>query len=34
MKTVFIPKGDTVHYEALTTEQLVAQGRLHVTYGV
>ena len=23
MKTVYIPKGETVHYESLTTEHLV-----------
>ena len=34
MKTVYIPKGETVHYESLTTEHLVVHGRLHVTYGV
>lgn len=30
MKTVFIPKGETVHYEKLTTEHLVVQGYLEV----
>ncbi len=34
MKTVYIPKGETVHYESLTTEHLVVHGRLHVTYGI
>ena len=34
MKTVYIPKGETVHYESLATERLVVHGRLHVTYGV
>ena len=34
MKTVYIPKGETVHYESLATEHLVVHGRLHVTYGV
>ena len=34
MKTVYIPKGETVHYESLTTEHLVVHGRLRVTYGV
>ena len=33
MKTVYIPKGETVHYESLATERLVVHGRLHVTYG-
>lgn len=32
MKTVYIPKGETVHYESLATEYLVVHGRLHVTY--
>lgn len=26
MKTVYIPKGETVHYESLTTEHLVVHG--------
>lgn len=30
MKTVFIPKGETVHYEKLTTDHLVVQGYLEV----
>ena len=34
MKTVYIPKRETVHYESLATEHLVVHGRLHVTYGV
>lgn len=34
MKTVYIPKGETVHYETLATEHLVVKGCLHVTYGV
>ena len=34
MKTVYIPKGETVHYESLTTEHLVVHGHLHVTYGI
>mgnify|MGYP000746659600 CR=1 FL=1 len=34
MKTVYIPKGETVHYESLATEHLVVHGRLRVTYGV
>lgn len=34
MKTVYIPKGETVHYESLATEHLVVHGRLHVTYGI
>lgn len=34
MKTVYIPKGKTVHYESLTTENLVIKGCLNVDYGV
>ena len=34
MKTVYIPKGETVHYESLVTEHLVVKGCLNVTYGV
>lgn len=34
MKTVYIPKGETVHYESLATEHLVVHGKLHVTYGI
>lgn len=34
MKTVYVPKGETVHYESLVTERLVVQGHLHVTYGI
>ena len=34
MKTVYIPKGETVHYESLVTERLVVHGHLHVTYGI
>lgn len=34
MKTVYIPKGETVHYESLVTEHLVVHGHLHVTYGI
>ena len=34
MKTVYIPKGETVHYESLVTDHLVVKGCLHVTYGV
>ena len=30
MKTVYIPKGETVHYESLATEHLVVHGRLRV----
>ena len=32
MKTVYIPKGETVHYESLATEHLVVRGHLHVDY--
>lgn len=34
MKTVYIPKGESVHYESLVTEHLVVHGHLHVTYGI
>ena len=34
MKTVYIPKGETVHYESLVTDHLVVNGHLDVTYGV
>ncbi len=34
MKTVYIPKGESVHYESLVTEHLVVKGCLSVTYGV
>ena len=34
MKTVYIPKGETVRYESLTTEHLVVHGRLEVTRGI
>lgn len=34
MKTVYIPKGETAHYESLVTEHLVVHGHLHVTYGI
>lgn len=34
MKTVYIPKGETVHYETLVTDHLVVKGCLDVTYGV
>lgn len=34
MKTVYIPKGETVSYESLVTEHLVVKGCLNVTYGV
>lgn len=34
MKTVYIPKGETVHYESLVTEHLVVHGHLYVTYGI
>ena len=34
MKTVYIPKGETVRYESLVTEHLVVHGHLHVTYGI
>lgn len=34
MKTIYIPKGETVHYESLSTEHLIVEGTLEVTYGV
>ncbi len=34
MKTIYIPKGETVHYEALETERLVVKGCLKVTGGI
>ena len=34
MKTVYIPKGETVCYESLETERLVVMGCLKVTYGI
>ena len=34
MKTVYIPKGETVTYDTLTTEHLVVDGRLNVTDGI
>ena len=34
MKTIYIPKGETVHYESLETERLIVKGCLKVTYGV
>ena len=34
MKTVYIPKGETVCYESLETERLVINGSLNVAGGV
>lgn len=34
MKTVYIPKGETVRYESLTTEHLVVHGCLEVARGI
>ena len=34
MKTIYIPKGETVSYESLETERLVVRGCLKVAYGV
>ena len=34
MKTVYIPKGETVNYETLETDSLVVKGCLKVTYGI
>lgn len=34
MKTVYIPKGETVCYESLVTERVIVEGCLKITYGV
>lgn len=34
MKTVYIPKGESVSYESLDTENLIVKGALHVERGV
>ncbi len=34
MKTVYIPKGEMVSYESITTDHLVVHGYLNVTYGI
>lgn len=34
MKTVYIPKGETVRYETLATDRLVVKGCLKVAYGI
>ena len=34
MKTVYIPKEETVRYETLATDRLVVKGCLKVTYGI
>ena len=34
MKTVYIPKGETVRYESLMTEHLVVHGCLQVSNGI
>ena len=34
MKTVYIPKGETVRYESLATEHLVVKGCLQVVNGI
>ena len=34
MKTVYIPKGETVRYETLETDRLVVKGCLKVAYGI
>ena len=34
MKTVYIPKGETVSYETLETDRLVVEGCLKVVYGI
>ena len=34
MKTIYIPKGETVSYETLETDRLVVKGCLKVAYGI
>ncbi len=34
MKTVYIPRGETVSYESLETDRLVVKGCLKVAYGI
>jgi len=34
MKTIYVPKGETVTYESVVTENLIVHGCLNVTYGV
>ena len=34
MKTIYIPKGETVSYETLETERLIVKGCLKVAYGI
>lgn len=34
MKTVYIPKGEMVSYESITTDHLVVHGYLNVAYGI
>lgn len=34
MKTIYIPKGETVRYESVATENLIVKGCLEVAYGV
>lgn len=34
MKTIYIPKGETIRYESLATEHLVVHGCLQVTCGI
>jgi len=34
MKTIYVPKGETVAYESVVTENLIVHGCLNVTYGV
>ena len=34
MKTVYIPRGETVYYETLETDRLVVKGCLKVAYGI
>lgn len=34
MKTIYVPKGETVAYESVVTENLIVHGCLNVTYGI
>ncbi len=34
MKTIYVPKGETVSYESVVTDTLIIHGCLNVTYGV
>jgi hypothetical protein len=34
MKTIYVPKGETVSYESVVTDTLIVHGCLNVIYGV